>query len=106
MGISRSTAAATLVCLISTFAGPVHAAAPSVIWATSLKAADIGSAEAVATRRCWWRNGTRHCPGVNAVTPSPYPNDYFYFAPNTFPTARRGWQLGGSPVDHSPPSPH
>jgi hypothetical protein len=55
-----------------------------------------------AARRCWSRNGIKHCRRGNES--SPYPNDYFYFAPNTMPTARRGWNVN-SPVQHSPPSP-
>ena len=66
-------------------------------------AATVPRAEEAASRRCWRQQGKRVCQKVEREEPVGS-DPYYYFAPNTMPTARRGWKLD-DPVNHPPPSP-
>lgn len=102
---NRQAGVAAATVLAAALAGGAAQAAPVSVAAgvpRAVPATQVILAKAAAARPCVWRKGVRHCR--ERVEASPYPNDYFYFAPNTLPTARRGWSLD-SPVQHSPPSP-
>ena len=66
-------------------------------------AATVPRAEEAASRRCWRQQGKRVCQKVEREEPVGS-DPYYYFAPNTMPTARRGWKLDDL-VNHPPPSP-
>jgi hypothetical protein len=66
-------------------------------------AATVPRAEEAASRHCWRQQSKRVCQKVEREEPVGS-DPYYYFAPNTMPTARRGWKLG-DPVNHPPPSP-
>ena len=80
-------------------AAPAFAAAGGIL----AIAATAPQVEEAASRRCWRQQGERVCQKVEREEPVGS-DPYYYFAPNTAPTARRGWKLD-DPVNHPAPSP-
>ena len=52
---------------------------------------ETSAVETVAARRCWWRNGERHCSRARARRPQEYGYYYGRPRPEDFPTGSTAW---------------
>ena len=87
------TAAAALAVII--IAAPAEAApiASSVV-DLSATAREASFADKTASRRCWWRNGQRHCVRVGGSRVYGYRNqgsDYYEHIPEKLPYGSSSW---------------